>query len=402
MNIAFILGSFPNLSETFILNQVTGLMDLGNTVLIFPKVEEKGLCHPDFDTYELRRFIFCPLKYPKSLIKKYLKAFPFIIKYLFTDFKRTAKCFNPARFGKQALNLSVFYQLLPFLGKKIDIIQVHYADYLDRAALLKQIGNKAPIILMLHGSDLRNLIESKGSLYRDNFRYVDKFLAISKYSFNTLLDYKLPAEKIMLHPVGISAHKFFSATEKVKSKNDIVILSVGRLEVIKGHFFGLEAFALLHHTFPHLSLSYRIIGGGSELEKLRSKAVQLKINEFVTFSGSMIQEEIIDEYKNADIYLHPSLEEITPLAIMEAFAAGLPVIASNVGAVSELVQDGLNGFLTNAKDPAKMAHCVGKLILQPELRIEFGANGRKLISANYDSTILNKRLELLYTKCLTA
>jgi len=136
------------------------------------------------------------------------------------------------------------------------------------------------------------------------------------------------------------------------------------------------------------------------LENLKKKAKDLNIQENVIFTGPKNQDEIIIEYINADILFHPSLDEITPVVIMEAFASGLPVLATKVGAVSELVNHEENGFLVESKDTELMATYLKTLILNPELRNEMGSKGRSFIAKNYDIVMLNKKLEEIYLTCL--
>jgi len=228
LKIGFIIGGFPSLPETFILNQITGLIDRGHLVYIFPKYEKRGISHREISSYDLNTSALYVIPFHQNILIRYIKAIPVIFKFFITDKKQVANSLNIFKFGKQALSLRIFYQILPFLNKNIDIIQVHYADYLDRAILLKKTGFKAPVILMIHGYDLRNLIESNGRAYSENFEFADKILAISEYTYKTLIGLGIPEEKVVLHPVGIDTKRFNSIARLPKNINEIIILSVGR------------------------------------------------------------------------------------------------------------------------------------------------------------------------------
>ncbi len=155
MKIAFIIGAFPSLPETFILNQITGLIDQGHEVLIFPKYEKKGIFHREISSYDLNSYAIYPIPFHKNILNRYFKSIPIIFKLFSDNNKQVFKSLNIFKFGKQALSLRIFYQVLPFLNKNIDIIQVHYTDYWTGLSFLKKLGIKAPIVLMMHRYDLR-------------------------------------------------------------------------------------------------------------------------------------------------------------------------------------------------------------------------------------------------------
>jgi colanic acid/amylovoran biosynthesis glycosyltransferase len=399
MKIGFIIGGFPSLPETFILYQITGLIDLGHSVYIFPKYEIKGVSHSEILSYDLNSYVSYPFPIHHNIFVRYFKTIPLFFKVFFRHKREVMNSLSVFKFGRQALSLRIFYQILPFLNKNIDIIQVHYADYLDRAVLLKKSGIKAPVILMMHRYDLRKLIESDGHTYSETFKYVDKILAISKYSYNMLISCGVPEEKIIIHPVGVYTKKYKTITRSAKSKKDIVVLSVGRLDSIKGHKFGLKAISIIKEL-SGLNIFYRIAGYGPELENLTAIASDLNLQENVVFTGPKNQDELLVEYKNADIFFLPSLDEMTPVVIMEAFASGLPVVATNVGAVSEFVRNNENGFLVEPENTKQMADYLKTLIEDPVMRYEMGERGRDFISKNNDIEVLDKRLEEIYLSCL--
>jgi colanic acid/amylovoran biosynthesis glycosyltransferase len=253
---------------------------------------------------------------------------------------------------------------------------------------------------MMHGADIRTLIETEGSAYKNQFNYVDKFLAISEFSYKILCRYGIPENKIIMHNVGIDTSRLKLIERSGNIKSEIVILSVGRLAEIKGHLYGIEAVSIIRDKLPGYKIIYVIAGDGPEMANLKSRAVELGIGEEVILKGAKNQEELFREYAEADIFLHPSLAEITPLVIMEAFASGLPVVATDVGGVSEIVHHGKNGLLNEKENAVQIAGSLIKLIENPVLRNEFGINGRKYITENYDINILNKKLEQIYLSCL--
>ena len=154
MKIAFIVDGFPKLSETFILNQITGLLDLGHEVEIFARYhsnEEK--VHSDVKKYRLMERVHY-FDMPHNKIKRVLKAIFLIITNFHKNPLKISKSLNVFKYGKEALSLWLFYLIIPFLDKDFDIIQCHFGPNGNMGAYLKQMGFKGKILqTTLWGSD---------------------------------------------------------------------------------------------------------------------------------------------------------------------------------------------------------------------------------------------------------
>ena len=127
---------------------------------------------------------------------------------------------------------------------------------------------------------------------------------------------------------------------------------------------------------PILHLEYRIVGCGQLEKKLRKQVEELDLVGVVSFLGELEQEEVIREMQKAHIFLLPSVAEALPTVLMEAQAIGLPIIATNVGGVSEAMIDGKSGFLVPERDVDALTEKLKYLIEHPEIWQGMGCAGR--------------------------
>lgn len=155
-------------------------------------------------------------------------------------------------------------------------------------------------------------------------------------------------------------------------QKDITIGIVGRLSEEKRHADLLEAFSLLLEKYSEISLL--IVGEGPLRPRLEAQARHLEISHRVSFAG--FQKDVFRYLSLMDIFALPSRTEGTPLAAMEAMAYGLPVVASRVGGIPEIVDDQVTGILFDAGNVAQLSRALAQLIEDPEKRRVFGENGK--------------------------
>jgi glycosyltransferase involved in cell wall biosynthesis len=169
------------------------------------------------------------------------------------------------------------------------------------------------------------------------------------------------------------------------SRNDLsiphsafVFGSVGRLSIEKGHRFMVSAFHKLCTEAPVGAPLYLIIvGDGKEEQPLKQQATQLGIREQIHFAGH--QGSCTEWMQMMDCLIQPSLTEGTPNTVLEALCLKVPVIASAVGGVPDLIVDGRNGVLVPAGDVAQMAAAMKKIWLSPDLRMRLAAGDDDLL-----------------------
>ncbi|QPM67315.1 glycosyltransferase [Atribacter laminatus] len=406
MKIAFIVGAFPKLSETFILNQITGLLELGHEVDIFAGFNpyEKKV-QPDIEKYKIMKNVYY-LNMPTNKIRRVFKGLVLLTTNFHKDPVILLKALNIFIFGKSALSLRLLYAIIPFLGKKkdYDVIHCQFGPNGNLGALLKQLGIQGILVTTFHGYDIRLGIEKRGNIYHKLFKSCDCILAISDYNYENLIRLGADPKKIFFHSVGINLNIFPYRWRSAGfgHSNAIVILTVARLVEEKGLEYGIRAVAQLLELNHGLQLEYRIIGGGPLEKQLKQLVEKLGLGGVVHFLGPMGQADVVQEMLRANLFLLPSIAEALPVSLMEAQAVGLPVVATSVGSTSKVIIDGKSGFLAPARDVNALVERLEHLIKHPEIWQEFGKTGRRFVEEHYDIKKLNQQLVEIYRNLINS
>lgn len=407
MKIAFIVDVFPTLSETFILNQITGLLDLGHELDIY--AYHKGVApkvHDEVKLYDLLNRSYTP---DISAIRSWprLKAIWLIGTNFHKNPAAVLKSLNALRYSRDALRL----RLLPicfqhFNRNSYDIIHCHYGPNGNLGVLLKELGGiKGKVVTMFHGYDIRLALVYGASIYAHLQNKGDCFLSISKYSRLQLEKFGFDSRKVVDQPVGIDLNKFPLRQDEqnipLNHEGGIKILTVARLVKEKGIEYGITSIHKLVKSNSKVKVRYSIIGEGILKEQLKKLVARLNLVDVVEFLGAMSHVHISKQMRDAHIFLIPSVAEVLPVTLMEAQAVGLPVVATDVGGIDEIVSDGKSGFLVPPHNAGALATKLEYLISHPEIWLEMGRCGRKIVEERYDIEKLNQRLVNIYNALLT-
>ncbi len=172
------------------------------------------------------------------------------------------------------------------------------------------------------------------------------------------------------------------------------VVSVGRLDVVKGYTVLLDAVAAMVAGGADVVLT--LVGDGPDRAALERQADRLGLGARVTFPGARSPAEVVDELAGADVFVLPSFAEGVPVSLMEAMASGLPVVATRVGGVAELVDDGRSGLLVAPGDGDGLARAVGALLADASARTDMGRAGRARVEEGFDSRREASRLRDLF------
>lgn len=248
------------------------------------------------------------------------------------------------------------------------------------------------LVLTFHGSEILNFAHSplRRLLASRLIRHATRVSTLSNYTQELLLThFPDAADKILLTPGALrSDFAVVPARPATAKDKKIVVLTVGRLHPRKGQIFTLRALQMLAPDV-RARLEYWIVGGQSKSNydtSLRSAAAECP-DLAVRFFGNMPDEELSDLYERADIFAMTSINhghsvEGFGLVYLEAAAHGLPVVAHEVGGVSEAVIDGQTGLLVPPHRPAQLAAAFEKLIHDAPLRHRLGTAGRAWAARN--------------------
>ena len=393
MTVIFVVDTFPCISETFILNQITGLIDLGHAVFIFSaaRSDERNF-HDDIRKYDLLKKTYYHNERPGSKFKRILWAVFMVFAYGHRNPKAIFNSLNFFKYGKEALSLTYLYKVMLFLGvSKADIILCHYGPNGNFGALMKELGIAGKLVTMFHGYDIRRGIEQPG-LYQPLFERSDALLSISDYNYKHLFAFGAPVEKIHYHPVGIDIASYGATHSSVPVEGKVKILTVGRLVREKGHAHGLEAIRKLVHERKVTNIEYYILGDGPLREELEMLAAKFQLKDKVYFLGYQVQAGVVQIFKESHLFFLPSVAEALPVVLIEAQAARLPVVATDVGSVAQVMVDHHSGFIVPSQDVEAMCVKLEHLIRHPEQWQAMGEAGYRHVYEQYDIKQLNQRL----------
>lgn len=410
MRIAFLVNQFPCLSETFILRQITGLLDRGHEVDIFAGgAGNDPVRHPELEKYSLltRTYYLTQCACSEAPLIRAFKRVGLIFTNLHRSPTVVLKSLNVAVYGKAALFLQILCQVAPFLNKDpYDILHCQFGPLGKFGLLLRDTGVfRGKIITSFRGFDTSSYVKEQGeSAYEELFRRGDLFLCVSESIRENLIGLGCDRHKVVVHRSGIYPTSPGMLPRGVRSGGTTTILTIARFIEKKGIEYGIRAVAKVLKKHPRVA--YKIAGDGQLRQKLQLLITELNVGARIELLGWKSQDQITELLKNSDILLAPSLTSSTgdqegiPGVIMEAFAAGLPVVSTNHAGIPEIIQDGKSGFLVPEKDVTALAQKLETLIAQPDLRYRMGLTGRKFVEENYNIEKLNDRLVELYQKVL--
>jgi colanic acid/amylovoran biosynthesis glycosyltransferase len=226
-------------------------------------------------------------------------------------------------------------------------------------------------------------------------------IAISEPNRRQLLEWGFDPAKVVYLPVGIDCRVFTGVPRpSYDSSREISIITVARLVPQKAIHNGILAVSKLLRNQPDLRLRYEIVGGGPLHEDLQALIKHLGLEGVVHLHGPLRQDAVFEILRRGHIFLLPSIDEVTPVALMEAQAMGLPAIATTVGSTNEIVLDGRSGFLVPPEDVEALAVKLRLLVEQPHLRAALGEFGGHYVRAHFDINVLNDRLVEIYRHVL--
>lgn len=193
------------------------------------------------------------------------------------------------------------------------------------------------------------------------------------------LRYPNQAKKIYVIPNGADLPRV--KNQKLRVKRKINLLFVGRLDKVKGVEFLLRALAKVKPEIPEFELI--IIGRGPEKEALEKQAQRLGLKGNVEFLGLVKGKKLAKQYGQADLFILPSLAEGQPIVVLEAWASGLPVLATKVGHNPFMIKEGENGFLTEPGSVSSLQKSLKRALEKRRLWQKIGKNGFELVKKRY-------------------
>lgn len=289
------------------------------------------------------------------------------------------------------------------LIRKIDpvIVQTHMFQANTLGRIASFLANVPVIIATEHGF---YRYKKKRQIVIDWLlsHITDKIIVISEAVKNYIsLRSKIPQNKFKVVYNFIDIEAFVPKRDKNELRKefgisalDFVIGSVGRIVKEKGYDILLNAMSLLKGR--GYSFKYIIVGDGKYLSTLKANACATDLSEDVIFTG--FRSDIADILQLFDIFTLPTLDEGFGISIIEAQTMGLPIIASSVDAIPEIIQNGYNGLLIPPNDPMALANGIEYLFKNAGRRSEIGGKARESVVERFSTSVGIKNLDDLYTQ----
>jgi len=411
MKIAFIVQAFPAPSQTFILDQITGLIDRGHEVDIYAEfADSKRKVHADVEEYQLLKHTFYQPQVPQEKNWRFLKGIWLFLVHFLRDPTLVFEAINPFKYGKYAASLRILYAVIPFVGnrREYDIIQCHFGLLGRKGMLLRQTrAIEGKLLTAFHGVDISQNIQLLGEdAYNDLYEAGDLFMPACEHWQRRLIELGCNPAQIVVHRMGIDINTFVFTPRSYPIEGPIRLITVARLTEKKGIEYSLRAVATAIATHPNLS--FTIIGDGDLRPALEALIQELKLGSVVNLVGLKDRAEVITILNQSHLFLHPSVtakngdQEASPVSIQEAMAMGLPVLSTYHGGIPELVEDGVSGFLVPERNVEALTEKLLHLIQHPEQWADIGQAGCLRVKQQHDINTLNDRLVEIYQDLLSS
>jgi colanic acid/amylovoran biosynthesis glycosyltransferase len=411
MKIAFIVWRFPVLSEAFILNQITGLIDRGHDVHIYPvnglPKNYTGKVHPVVEEYKLMERTHFPPNLPEKIFPRFIKGVGLLLKNLLKGSLKTLQLFNPGKYGAEVATLKSFYRTGSLLQDgSYDIIHCQFGTLAPIALAYRDAGIiKGKLITTFRGIDISKYVQENGiDVYDQLFREGEFFLANCDFFRDRAVKLGCDPERIIVHGSGLDCSKFSFKPRYFPVDGKIKIATTGRLVEKKGIEYAIRAVAKVAANHPNIE--YNIIGDGELKSQFERLITELNAEGIIKLLGWKQQKEIVEILDNCHIFVAPSVtaadgnQDAPVNTLKEAMAMGLPVISTLHGGIPELVQNGRSGFLVPERNADAIATKLEFLIEHPEVWETMGDAGRTQVEAKYDMNKLNNELVAIYQQML--
>ncbi|MEM6635725.1 MAG: glycosyltransferase family 4 protein [Pseudomonadota bacterium] len=392
--IAYLTGEYPAVSHTFILREVLALRAAGWDILTCavrptPSHHHRG---PDEKAAAAETFYVAPAaKNPVVLLTAQFHALRQPGRYL----SALALAFRIRPPGLRAF----IYQLLYFLEATVlarhlkengvEHLHNHFGNSSCSVAMLASEVSGIPFSFTLHGS----AIFFEPRIWRIDEKIARaRFVAcISNFCRSQGMIFASMEHWQKMHVVHCAITPELYG--KGREENGLQAVFVGRLAAVKGLPQLIEAFTKVVEDYPSARL--KIVGDGGERRAIERLARGTKLEGHIEFTGYLNQEEVALQLRGSTVFVLPSFAEGLPVVLMEAMASELPVVASRVTGIPELIEDGKSGLLVTPGVTEELGAALGTLFGDAALRKQMGEAGRRKVVAEFDSVAEAKWLGTL-------
>ncbi len=398
MRVAVLTPEFPSVSQTFVMNQIVGIVDAGHDVQVFAlRAAAAEARHEDIRRHDLLGrttwFTLASNRTVRAISSLWTGCRLFISRPSAT--LRSAAVL--ARDRRPVAVQSTLRVAAPLIRKArhFDVLYCHFGEIGIIAHRLRRLGLlSGRLVTVFHGFDITRFVKERGrEVYAELLAGGDLFLPVSERWKRRLLELGAAPAKIRVHRMGVDCARFTYKPRQLRPDETVRIVTVARLVEKKGIEYSIRAVAELLGRGHRID--YRIVGDGPLRAALRSVIDETGCGAHIRLLGPLAQREVIEVLGGAHLLMLTSVtdadgdQEGIPVSIMEAMAMGLPVISTWHSGIPELIADGVTGVLVPERDVQATASAVEELIATAGCWPEMGAAARARIRAEYDSRRLN-------------
>jgi glycosyltransferase involved in cell wall biosynthesis len=276
--------------------------------------------------------------------------------------------------------------------------------FMNTLGLMASRLTGVPFVATVHGRNYYSDRARRRIAYRLIGRFAGRLVTVSEANKRFLAErVGIPPRRVQVIPNGVPLDDKASAAARSALRESLglnqdhaIIGTLGSLYPVKGHSYLIDAAPAILGRFPQAVLL--IVGQGGLREELEADAARLGIAARVRFLGH--REDVHDLLSIYDIFVLPSLSEGMPLALLEAMAAGLPAVASQVGGVTEVLEDRKTGFLVPPGDSRALADAIMTLLGNPPLANELAAAARQMAATRFSLAGMLRAYEGVYSELI--
>ena len=397
--VAYIVSRFPKLTETFILYEILAMeQEFGIEVEIYSLLRQhERVVNPQVKPLIKR------VHFERLLSWRILSAnVHYLLKRPGTYF-RTLSTILRITFG----SANFFLGSVAFFPKSvcfardmerrgISHVHAHFANHPALAGYIVSQLTSIPYSFTARGSD----IHLERRMLKEKVEAAAFAITVSDYNRNLIVAEcgQHVAGKVHVVYGGVDTERVTPAA-RVGSKK-FAMLSIGRFEEVKGHTYLIEGCRLLRER--GIAFQCQFIGEGPLFSKVREQIYRAKLGDQILISSFCTHQEVIDRMRNSDLVVLATTPtaggecEGIPNVLKEAMACGLPVVASDVGGIPELVENRVSGILVPTRDPVALADAIQELAGNTNMRQRMGEAGRQKILRDFNLTSSNRRRAQLF------
>jgi glycosyltransferase involved in cell wall biosynthesis len=397
--VLYVASRFPKVTETFVVNEWLALSDRFHMELAALRRTREAPVHQE-SRRAMARVRFLHALHPQTVAAHviWIARRPRAYVSILAELLRGSLRVSLAEAAKATVAFVEAVALARIAMRDgVAHVHAHFANQPATAAWVVHRLTGIPFSFTAHANDLflgPPLLERKAA----DARFV---IAISEYNRRLLLD-RCPSARVEVVHCGVDIERY--APEPLEARDRDRVICVASLSSKKGHVHLIDAVALLAEARPSLALD--LVGDGPERDNIVGRARDRGVAHRVRLQGARSSEDVRAALARARLFALPSVRlgsgrmEGIPVALMEAMASGVPVIASRLSGIPELVEDGVTGLLVPPGNPLALAVAMARILEDDAFAADLARHARELVERSFSLAAESQRLGDLFAESI--